>query len=46
MEKTYGIGEPLIKSRVGNKKPTQKKPKNPPKKPSKNVFFGVFLVFI
>jgi hypothetical protein len=27
------------------KKPTQKNPKNPPKKPTKNVFFWVFLNF-
>ncbi len=39
----------LPKSRVGNKKTHPKKPKNPPKKPIKNVFFGfwsfLFLIF-
>ncbi len=41
----------LPDGRVGNKKPTQKKPpkkppKNQPKKPTKNVFFCFFGVFV
>jgi hypothetical protein len=36
---------PSLNVRVGNKKPSQKNPKNPPKKTTKNVFWGVFWVF-
>jgi hypothetical protein len=33
-------------TRVGIKKPTQKNPKKPHKKPTKNGFFGFFGVFL
>jgi hypothetical protein len=36
------VVDSMPEGRVGNEKPTQKNPKNPPKKPSKNGFLGVF----